>query len=87
MRKREPADPRTERAILAKLLHDDTFDSRFVGTMLDVYKKVCRALEVSDGADPVSSRVASTVILLAIDGVRDPDVLYSRTVAAIQDGK
>jgi hypothetical protein len=68
------------------LLQEHDFDDEFVETMLAVFMNVCRTMEVSDPADPRASTIARTVILNACEGVRDPQVLYERTLNKIHSG-
>ena len=54
--------------------------------MHDIFLDVCRALLVSDPADPLSTNIARTLITFASEGVSDPDVLYKRTLAEFRSG-
>lgn len=73
--------------LIAELLQENKFDPEFVNTMLEVFKSVCRTLQVSDATDPLSNSIARTVILIAVEGERDPDELYKRTLNIFYSNK
>ena len=81
---RGPIDTAAGQGLIQKLLQDNAFDSEFSKMLLDVFMGVCRTLKVSDPADPLSSTIARTVILIASDGERDPDELYKRSLSQFQ---
>ena len=80
MPKRGSVETAAGRGLIQKLLQENEFDYKFSKILLDVFISVCRTLEVSDPADPLSNTIARTVILIASEGERDPDELYKRTV-------
>ena len=72
--------------LFAKLSQDIEFSSGFSEMMRDVFLDVCRSLQVSDPADPLSTNIARTLITVASEGVSDPDELYKRTLNEIRSG-
>lgn len=81
MIKRRRPESVTGDLLIAKLLQQNEFDSEFSKMLLEVFMGVCRTLKISDPADPLSNTIARTVILIASDGVRDPDELYKQTLS------
>ena len=63
-----------------QILREYDSDFGFRHTMLQVYLRVCRALDVSDPADPLANKVARAVIVLACEGVRDPEEIYQQAL-------
>ena len=61
-------------------LQEGEFEPEFAKAMLEVFKRVCHALKVTDPADPLSATIARAVILLAQEGERDPEILFKQTL-------
>ena len=69
------------KGLAQKLLLEKEFGPELSKMMLAVFMRVCRTLEVADGSDPLSNTIARTVITIASEGERDPDILYERTLS------
>ena len=73
-------DAAATRKVVAEFLQSNEFESQFVEKLLETFIRVCGALKVSDPNDPLSSKIARTLILIATEGERDPDQLFKRTL-------
>ena len=85
MPKRRAIETAAAQGLIAKLLQGNKFDSEFEHAMLDVFMNVCRALNVTDPADPLSTTIAQTVILIASEGEHDPDQLFRETLSRFKE--
>jgi len=72
--------------LFAKLSQGTEYSSEFAEMMRDVFLNVCRTLQVSDPADPLSTDIARTLITIASEGVSDADELYKRTLNEFRSG-
>lgn len=68
------------RGLIAELVRENELNSDDVAAMLEVYMSVCRALDVTDPADPLSNKIARAVIHIAREGERDPQEIYKRAL-------
>ena len=68
-------------------LQNSGFDPEAVKTMIAAYEAVRAKLGLNDRSDPLTQLVAKKVIEIAQTGVRDPDQLCDRVVAAINADK
>lgn len=76
MSKRGSVDTAGGTGLFQKILLEYEFDSAFSKIMLEVFMRICRTLKVDDASDPLSKAIARTVIIIASEGERDPDILY-----------
>ena len=58
------------------LMPEGAFTPDEVEILVSAYERVCRTLSVDDAADPLRTVIASKVIYIAAQGVRDPEDLY-----------
>ena len=67
---------------LAELSEQLNFDSEVLEILRDVFLRVCRTLQVSEPADPLSATIARTLIVVALacEGECDARELYRRTM-------
>ena len=62
------------------LMPEGAFTAEEVEVLVSTYERVCRTLSVDDADDPLRTIVASKVIFLATQGVRDPEDLYFKSL-------
>ena len=84
--KLEQARPDIIAAEIAELSEQLNFDSGIVEILRDVFLDACRALRVTEPADPLSTTIARTLIIVAIasDGECDAGELYRRTMIKLR---
>lgn len=68
----------------ASLLQEMGIGFQRAEKLLDVFLKLCHALEVTDPADPKGKIIARTLILSALEGEQDYDALYKRVLEELQ---
>lgn len=56
-----------------------------VATLVRVFNRVCIELNLDLSDEAVPRKVARTIIVAAIDGENDPEVLYQRAMRAISN--
>ena len=72
--------------VFAQLVREFEFEGGFANRMLQVYLRLCRTLNVSDPADPLSNKVARTVIEVALKDGRDPEEIYKQALKTFKPG-
>ena len=80
-------DTSSAQELVAEFLKSHNFEPQFVEKLLETFISVCRTLNVSDPADPQSSAIARTLILMAAEGERDPEQLYKRTLSQVSSNR
>lgn len=69
----------------ATLLQDTGIGSQRAEMLLAIFLRLCRALAVTDPADPKGKTIARTLILAAFEGGQDADALYKRVLEELQE--
>ena len=71
---------------IADLSEQLNFDSGVVEVLRDVFLSACRALHVSEAADPLSATIARTLIVVALasEGECDARELYRLTMIKLR---
>lgn len=71
---------------IAELSEQLNLDSGVAEILRDVFLNACRALQVSEAADPLSGTIARTLIMVAIaaEGECDARELYRRTMIKLR---
>jgi hypothetical protein len=67
-----------------RLLDNAAFDPAAIAALRDAYESACTALQLADGADPLTEAVAKKIIEHARRGERDPVQLREMVLKELQ---
>jgi hypothetical protein len=67
---------------ITPFLSGRVFDPETTKTLSDVFRQALERLRLTDHHDAATAAVAEKIIELAQSGVRDPEVLFERTLRA-----
>ena len=69
---------------IERLLQERVFEPEIVSVMSGAYERALRALGLTNRTDPVTELLAQTILSVVESGVRDAQLIYELTMAALK---